>query len=63
MAEQRYAAEEAWKRERQQHVRQLDEGKSSRRHQTASQRDMKHQQKILRDHGLVMGHVNNEFLS
>ncbi|XP_029188413.1 uncharacterized protein LOC114955700 isoform X2 [Acropora millepora] len=28
-----------------------------------SQRDLRHQEKILRDHCLVMGHVNDKFLA
>ena len=28
-----------------------------------SQRDLRHQEKILRDHCLVMGHVNDHFLA
>ena len=28
-----------------------------------SQRDLRHQEKILRDHCLVMGHVNDKFIA
>jgi hypothetical protein len=28
-----------------------------------AQKDLKHQQKVLRDHCLVMGHVNDYFLA
>ena len=61
--------EDAKRREREEHLRQRGEAgmfRSSRSKNgrlATSQKDLRHQQKILRDHGLVMGHVNEEFLS
>ncbi|XP_065058523.1 uncharacterized protein LOC135686254 [Rhopilema esculentum] len=60
--------EDAKRREREEHLRQRGEGGmyrgSGKRHTAQStQKDLRHQQKVLRDHGLVMGHVNDEFLS
>lgn len=60
--------EDARRREREEHLRQRGEGGMNRSRNrnsrlVTSQKDLRHQQKVLRDHGLVMGHVNDEFLS
>ena len=65
--EKRYM-EDAKRREREEHLRQRGRGglKGSMAKSgslAASQKDLRHQQKVLRNHGLVMGHVNEEFLS
>ncbi len=66
-AREKLEQEEARRRERQEHLRQRGEAGTSRnrsqKYQNTGQKDLKQQQKILRDHGLVMGHVNEEFLS
>ena len=58
--------EENRRREREDHLRQC--GRAGRKNkqiqvQMLTQQDLRHQQKVLRDHGLVMGHVNDKFLS
>ena len=66
--------EEARRKEREEHLRQRGEtvrGRSTRARNgnekpsqmMLDQQDLRHQQKVLRDHGLVMGHVNSAFLS
>lgn len=62
--------EENRRREREEHLRQREQGgkrfgkmdKETQR-RILTQKDLRHQSKILRDHGLVMGHVNDRFLS
>jgi len=61
--------EDARRFEREEHLRQRGAGGRCRGSGPYSgglrttQKDLRHQQKVLRDHGLVMGHVNDEFLS
>eukprot|EP00112_Aurelia_sp_Birch-Aquarium-sp1_P014195 Seg3049.1 transcript_id=Seg3049.1/GoldUCD/mRNA.D3Y31 product="hypothetical protein" protein_id=Seg3049.1/GoldUCD/D3Y31 len=63
LEKERGEIEDARRREREEHFRQRGEGGKSSRSRGSTQKDLRHQQKILRDHGLVMGHVNDEFLS
>ena len=69
LAKEKIDLEDARKREREEHLRQRGEGgmyRVSRPYSNGlatTQRDLRYQQKVLRDHGLVMGHVNGEFLS
>lgn len=63
--------EEDRRKEREEHLRQRGGGrpkfysKTDKQTQVRfpTQKDLRHQQKVLRDHGLVMGHVNDKFLS
>jgi len=70
-ANEKLEQEENRRREREEHLRQCG-GKTRRvtgysnkttQVQLATQSDLRHQSKILRDHGLVMGHVNQQFMS
>ena len=58
---EKHDREDARRREREQHLRRR--GKGGMNELITSQKDLRYQQKVLRDHGLVMGHVNGEFLS
>ena len=64
--------EESRRKEREEHLRQCGGNKTRRptgyaNKQTQAkfhtQSDLRHQSKTLRDHGLVMGHVNDQFFS
>lgn len=63
--------EENKRKEREEHLRQrggksyrsgvkMDKQTQVRLH---TQSDLRHQSKILRDHGLVMGHINDQFFA
>ncbi|XP_057312392.1 uncharacterized protein LOC130653915 [Hydractinia symbiolongicarpus] len=63
--------EEDRRKEREEHLRQRGGSRPKFYSRTdkqtqvrfPTQKDLRHQQKVLRDHGLVMGHVNDKFLS
>ena len=61
MHREKHDLEAARRREREDHLKQR--GKGGINGLVTSQKDLRYQQKVLRDHGLVMGHVNGEFLS